>query len=344
MRNRLYYILSLILLVFFVNIFGCDENQLLQPVDVIGKDATHIADPVLLEELIESEGVTLQDYFWGPRPTDIILSDSTVQTELPADVLAAMKGRAERQADWVWRLLASTDDQEWIVIFQQQARKRGFYDMDEIELFDYVYNLYTTFFTRYIDAGGIAIVGHDKVSDEYYLFARDSVLVMTLKHPELKERLLSKHGTFYMSIVEERRDLNRMPGRHFSEINLNDDPSDDDVLSVAGCNLFYVFDADNQIGYCTSFLERDRYPMRVFMHEFAHALEVEMEVLRPGTRDRMKDFLNADALPSESDWQEYWAIFSTDWLHGRHDFEKSLLREELDYWFPKINLGVEQGY
>ena len=44
-------------------------------------------------------------------------------------------------------------------------------------------------YTKYIDAGGVAILGNSLVDDELFLFARAIVLEMTSKHPEIRERL-----------------------------------------------------------------------------------------------------------------------------------------------------------
>ena len=51
---------------------------------------------------------------------------------------------------------------------------------------------------------------------------------MTSKHPELRERLLSKHGKFYMVLIPlSYRDQRDMPEGLLGHSRLNDDPSDD---------------------------------------------------------------------------------------------------------------------
>ena len=51
-----------------------------------------------------------------------------------------------------------------------------------------------TYYTKYIDAEGIAIVGSDWVRDEQFYAAREIVLLMTSKRPELREPLSLKTG------------------------------------------------------------------------------------------------------------------------------------------------------
>ena len=45
------------------------------------------------------------------------------------------------------------------------------------------------YYTKYIDAGGVAIIGHYRVDDAHFYNARDIILIMTSKRPELRERL-----------------------------------------------------------------------------------------------------------------------------------------------------------
>ena len=48
------------------------------------------------------------------------------------------------------------------------------------------------YYTKYIDAGGIAIVGNHYVKDEQFYAAREVILLMTSKRPELREPLSLK--------------------------------------------------------------------------------------------------------------------------------------------------------
>ena len=57
------------------------------------------------------------------------------------------------------------------------------------------------FYTKYIDADGIAILSDAEVEDRHLIEARQVVLTMTAKHPALRDRLRVQHG-FYMILFE----------------------------------------------------------------------------------------------------------------------------------------------
>ena len=50
------------------------------------------------------------------------------------------------------------------------------------------------YYTKYIDAEGIAIMGNSDVTDAEFHIARDIVLRMTVKHPELRQLLSATSG------------------------------------------------------------------------------------------------------------------------------------------------------
>ena len=54
------------------------------------------------------------------------------------------------------------------------------------------------FYNRYIDADGVSIIGNEKTLDEYFVMARDIFLIMTSKHPRLREPL---RDHFYIVIT-----------------------------------------------------------------------------------------------------------------------------------------------
>ena len=61
---------------------------------------------------------------------------------------------------------------------------------------DTIHALQKAYYNRYINAGGIAIVGNAVVEDKHFLAARGLILVMTSRYPALRDRLLSRHGSF----------------------------------------------------------------------------------------------------------------------------------------------------
>ncbi len=55
--------------------------------------------------------------------------------------------------------------------------------------FEFELDRHLTYYTKYIDADGIAIVGNHYVRDEQFYVAREIILHMTSKHPEIREHL-----------------------------------------------------------------------------------------------------------------------------------------------------------
>ena len=139
--------------------------------------------------------------------TDI--GEPIVQTEIPTEVLAALKLKTDETHQWIRSMLASTSDQEGVIEAQELILENGF---DKVDF----HELQKAYYKRYIDAGGIAIVGPDTLADEDLIYARNAIVVMTSKHPELRERLLSKHGTFYMVLVLYWDDMLDIPERQLT--------------------------------------------------------------------------------------------------------------------------------
>ena len=90
---------------------------------------------------------------------DLIVPPAEVQTELPPSIWQALK--------------------------DIHACSENLYSISLEQLFEEQKKYYN----RYIDAGGIAIIGNDTVADEYFLQAREVVMVLTSKHPELRYHL-----------------------------------------------------------------------------------------------------------------------------------------------------------
>ena len=134
-----------------------------------------------------------------------------VHRELPPDVLLAMKRNAEDVSWFIERLrtdetFLSTFNPEGVRILKEFLLvEKGLTDAESIHEWQ------KEFYTRYIDAGGVAIVGPDTVTDREYLLAREAILVMTSKRPELRDRVQSKHGKFYMILVGDYLEASDIP-------------------------------------------------------------------------------------------------------------------------------------
>ena len=276
--------------------------------------------------------------------------ETTVQTELPDEVLAAMKLKADEMSKIVHSRihveqhiteLTTPEDVQYYQELRQWLIDNGY---DKI---DYFHELQKSYYTRYIDAAGIAIVGPTHLRAKDLIDARDAIVVMTSKHPELRERLLSKHGTFYMVLIPNSRDQIDMPERKLNTDLTNDDPSDDFRGVFGACLTRYGSGTPYKYGLCWAVVGRDTSSARTLVHELAHALDSEMERLQPGFLDKRSEYYKGTGFSS----YESWARTVEAWFYqkkpdGYEGFiEEKVAGELLDYWFPRVLLQNEsRGY
>ncbi|MXZ00241.1 hypothetical protein F4Y93_06175 [Candidatus Poribacteria bacterium] len=202
------------------------------------------------------------------------------------------------------------------------------------------------YYNRYIDAGGIAIVGNKRVPDTLFLEARDIVLAMTSKRPEVRARLSSMR--FYQILVLSGDATIREIPELWIPSGWPDDEAD--PWNVAGTCI------TGTRRYCVSEVRlRGKQPwMRVFIHEFAHAIHLGM-LYEPSLQDPLQTAY--DTAVEAGRWHriihEYWAHAVERWFlnvgtgkdwetyeaFAEHD---PLLAALLDEWFPRISL--ERGY
>ena len=285
-----------------------------------------------------------------------------VQTEIPAEVWAAMKLEADEREEWIRITLAlgpgnavTERDREQLLEVQKFLLENGW------DKFDY-HEHQKAYYKRYIDAGGIAIVGPETLADDDLIHARDIILVMTSRYPELRERLLSKHGTFYMVLVPYWDDMLDIPEKQFTwaYTRFRMGKTKDERISIpAACNTGRGPGSTSVFGFCfaPAYLnpfngEHMIRPGYTFTHEFAHALDYEMERLKPGHMDKLKEI---SAKYDSIGWKEFWANYVVEiWFYsvGPHssrfktyeDFlEKHPYPEAAkmaDEWFPRISLNV----
>ena len=112
---------------------------------------------VLLNDLVPSGPSPLRDV--GPVPEDIqsIIWGKDVDT-LMVELKAALAGDRNIRADSLIHKICLRREQE-------------------------------AYYTKYISAGGVAIIGNGYIPNNYFYVARDIVLGMTRKRPELREHL-----------------------------------------------------------------------------------------------------------------------------------------------------------
>lgn len=233
------------------------------------------------------------------------------------------------------------------------------------------------YYTKYIDAGGIAIVGNSEVHDWYFEAAKDIVLMMTAKHPRLRE-VLSPGYLHRFRWAQALLAEGTMTGQR--QIL---------VFGQLACGLAFVPEVRWGVRgagwcsthYCISSVYAGsphaprqhglyaQYPMETFVHEFAHAIDSAMPLLE-GPDGRHQDFILQDrsdfddrlariykaahaagtwhGLYADTNKGEYWAEGVRMWFYdigpGR-EFETyaafasrdPALFALLDAWFPRVS-------
>lgn len=292
---------------------------------------------------------------------EIVFPSEPVVTAPPNEVFDAMGiVRADKMEAWK-RLypLEASDFSGGLTPAQLETHEAFKRNLDRklngvpLEEFDLL-TLQEAFYTKYIDAGGIAIVANADVEDKHLIEARRVVLTMTSKYPSLRKHLLLQHG-FYMILVGPQTPLRDIPER-LSDNNIH-----------MGCSISTSVPGFPRHGYCYAAVyvsptaqpiqpDRTLPHLKAFAHEFAHALETEMEHLAPGFKDRVRQaYETAHALGTwaghyaDRSSREYWAEGVVMWFYeigpGRQletyaEFAErdAPLAELLSEWFPAVAL------
>ena len=184
------------------------------------------------------------------------------------------------------------------------------------------------FYGKYINAGGVAIIGNAFLEDICFYAARDAVLGMTSKMPELREYLSPIQG--------DRENLTgkiRVPDSEFRMV-IHDWTHSEDIPEwklgqkgspIGACGLEFCHATTDIYEDHTG---NDVLSMSVFIHEFAHALNYAFNLVDVTFEERLKvayqDAKENDdsywgrydggANVAESGYREYWAWCSTEWF------------------------------
>lgn len=228
-------------------------------------------------------------------------------------------------------------------------------------------------YTRYIDADGIEIVGNEDTPDEYFLRARNIVLMMTSKFPHIREFY---RDYFYMILIGNLE-------TDYFQVLLSipeTTPYPNATCVVGGYNmdfqvqdLFHTGDV-TYIGYCTAPIYFGKnYPLETLVHELVHALEPEFVKIDPTFHTQLA-IANNNAV-KRGDWEgpivsdgdngsftdietgrptyqpnEYWAYCVERWFYdigrpfGKYKSEEEFAEQEpilypyILKFFPKVSL------
>lgn len=175
------------------------------------------------------------------------------------------------------------------------------------------------YYTKYIDAGGVAIIGNSLVDDEIFLFARDIVLEMTSKRPEIREKLSPSAGHYQIIVNGRFEDVDDIPEVILDSIHQSKERSH----------------CSGSADYCVSKLFGHPYPpgggpyprmMATFVHEFAHAIERAIITLDPTFEERLTEAYETAVengtwagLYAETNVREYWAEGVSMWFYNTGD-------------------------
>lgn len=250
---------------------------------------------------------------------EIVSTSEAVVTAPPAEVFEVALGKVRADKMETWKGLYPKEASDFIggltpaqfetfEAFKRLLERK----MDGVPLAEFdLLPLQKSFYTKYIDAEGIAIVANAEVADKHLIEARRVVLTMTVKHPALREGLSMQAG-FYLVLVGKVSSFRDIP-----EMMVYD-------YMLPGCLMQTSVEPPNQEGYCFSQVlqGRDQAYLQTFVHEFAHALEREMQRLDPSFRDRLTQaYEQAMALEiwtgyyAEHNQWEYWAEGVELWFY-----------------------------
>lgn len=295
------YILLIICLI--LSILGCDENPL-DPTQIISLEP--IGEPTVT------------------APPDEVFE------------IAMGPGRADRVRSW------KSFYSKWVdeTFNKNLERKFPGVPIEELEESDLL-TLQKAFYTKYIDAGGIAIVSHEEVEDLLVIKAREAVLTITSKHPELRDRLQMEYG-FYMILVK-----NWITGWNVPELV--------NTWLSSSCTVTQNLHAPGVTGYCTARVKGSNYrsdKLWIFVHELAHVLDIEIERLQPGFLKKVEVAFEAANRRHGAYWEYFaeglatWFFdigddFTTQQYRSYEEFAEKdpLLYELLSEWFPKVSLN-----
>lgn len=224
------------------------------------------------------------------------------------------------------------------------------------------------YYTKYINAGGVAIMGNGYIDNRFFYAARDIVMSMTRKKPELREHLspsrenrpgamqadgwhdVTRRATpsrkFRMILVHAYQGNTAMP-----ELRLANNTISYPVVSIGGLAARYGR-VNLSPGHMLTF-------SKVFIHEFAHAIHTAINLLDTTFDDRLEAAyqsakkngsffgdVGSTHYALTQRW-EYWAVSAEEWFDflARNSFARDQFRETdplmyelLDEWFDPINM------
>ena len=223
------------------------------------------------------------------------------------------------------------------------------------------------YYQKYIDAGGIAIMGNGHIDDRLFYAARDIALGMTQKRPELRAMLTpSSENRPGATQLDTQHDVTKRstPSRKFRMILVHNDMSLTSVPEYLHGNGVIQYRIAPGLGsfwpswawaYVGGYSHLEKvWVYEVFSHEFVHAIHLAIRLIDPTFDDRLQAAYEAvkdNPLVGKTrrGAMEYWAHSATDWFdevasqqwyHDQFLQNEPLMYELLNEWFDLIDLSV----
>lgn len=243
--------------------------------------------------------------------TELDDTNANLVTELPDEMWELFAENREQHIN-SYKIIAERDPTE----HNQQNYEQAIIDMENRKIRQ------ETYYKRHIAADDIDIVGPDTVPDAMYIHARNVILLMTSKHPFLRKPYQDK---FYMILAEYTiKDVPELSAEGIAGACY--------ITPVGGTHYGGPILIRPPVidGLCISQLSADpNEHLRIFVHEFSHALYHIMADQDPTLPRRLRaahknaienkiwdGYITYDAVFREAFYWEYWAVLVEIWFYN----------------------------
>ena len=173
------------------------------------------------------------------------------------------------------------------------------------------------FYGKYINAGGVAILGNAALDDICFYTARDAVLGMTSKMPELREYLspidgervnltgsLAVPDSEFRMVIHDPAHVQFLPERDLGQVA--------SLLGSCGLEFCHASTAiyEDHAGKLVL-------SMNVFVHEFAHAIQLAINLVDVTFTERLKTAYQDAKDNDDSYWGAYQGGANSAEANGR---------------------------
>ncbi len=199
------------------------------------------------------------------------------------------------------------------------------------------------YYTKYVDAGGIAIIGAKTLTDEVMIEAQDIALAMTAKRPELRVQLSPETGFYFIltDIEYTRGNVKTLPEWNVWELILSRGPLvyinigmclgiDGRYICTSNAAKNVKIQSRPHDKTCSSYWCNTNLYLKdwsTFVHEMAHAIDHAARQIDPNFNSELQNaYQNAKQKElwdngkvlsggyAMTNIREYWAVASEYWF------------------------------